>query len=644
MKGLVNRRLPCLLLLCALILPILASCGTSNDVEPTGSILPDEYASPTVADDAGVNSHGEEAEQQDSDVSALPTSATPQPPSPVMAMTQEQQNSINMLNYLTVLVQEIQESKNSRLYLESAYSELINNTEPSILDDLTLDEYEKILTVIENYRMTAVQRTRLQYVYEQNRAAAIRAALPSPLSVLNVIHSDGPLKTIASLVYMAVDSLSSYSSQIEYLDLQYLQDGWVLDDEEAANLHDSRTSMFSYMVRVSRDLPAGVTLSEEAVNNFVEWKNKENVTSRIRWLESNQDTYRYFGEYWLVLADSYYENEDYDKCLNAMAAYEALDNSIFRRDIRFAQTIPYAIVAAREILDDAAYTKIAEHYVQLIVKNTNNSDWALRYFAAQTYADLYALTDERAYLQDAYDLAYDNVNELVPQQFALNSTYLADVVETVADKGADKADKETIKSYNKLLKETRKTELPPVYEPVRLNCELLSALADQMDIGQAQREDIDKILHPSGERLFLNVPLDDQFYFAADPAFDEDDVLVEYDDGTISDSKIIIPAQYIPNGASVSMTITGEGEAQEYTDWVLDAVDRQKSNVPADFMAVFKSSDAKHASFADGDIISISVQPPTEQDDMQAISIRFRVHKESGFMGISSTEFERILS
>ncbi len=633
-----RKNMVSVLLVCVLAVALLSSCGSAEDkdVGGTSTISEEDVQVVDVSLDTATEVNTEVP-------SAKAPTVTPTPvPTPEITMTQEQQNSINMLNYLTVLVQEIQESKNSRLYLESAYSELINNTEPSIVDELTLDEYEKILTVIENYRMTTVQRERLQYIYEQNSASAIRSALPNPLAVLGVAQSGNPLKAIVSLAYAAVDSVNSYNSYTQQLDLQYLQDGWTLDDKEAANLHDSRTSMFSYMVRVSRDLPTGITLSEEAVNDFVEWKNKDNVTSRIRWLESNQATYRFFGEYWLVLADSYFENENYEKCLDAIASYEALDNSIFRRDIRFAQTLPYAIVAAQETIDGDAYVEIADHFARLIVENTNNSDWSLRYFAAQTYADLYAVTSDRAYLQSAYDLAYDNVNELVPKQHELNSTYLADVVEATADKGADKEEKETIRAYNKLLKETRKIELPPVYEPLRLNCELLSALADQLDISQTQREDIDKILHPNGERLFLNVPLDEQSYFAVDSSFNMNDVLAEYDSSKLSDSEITIPALYVPNGASVTMTVTGEGETQTYEDWSLDTVNRHKSDDPEAFTATFSSGDAKHASFADGDIITVSVLPPAGEEDVQAVRIQFEVHKESGFLGISSTELERI--
>lgn len=645
MKTMRYRNMLCLVQVCVLSICMLSSCGSSQNTDGKNTSSESEKAGTSISENpndasvsASVMTDVMPAQSSEESSFRAPSLA----PTPEVIMTQEQQNSINMLNYLTVLIQEIQESKNSRLYLESAYSELLNNTEPSIVDDLTLDEYEKILTIIEEYRMTAVQRERLQYIYEQNSASAIRSAMPNPLAVLNVAQARNPLKSIVSLTYTAVDSVNSYNSYTQQLDLQYLQDGWALEDKESANLHDSRTSMFSYMVRVSRNLPAGITLSEEAVNNFVAWKNKDNITSRIRWLESNQETYRFFGEYWLVLADSYYENEDYEKCLEAISEYEALDNSIFRKDIRFAQTLPCAIVAAQEALKDESYVELAAHFARLIVDNTDNSDWSLRYFAAQTYADLYGKTDDRAYLQCAYDLAYDNVNELVPKQHELNNTYLSEIVEATAGKGADKAEKETIKAYNKLLKEARKTELPPIYEPLRLNCELLYALADQLEVNQTQRADIDKILHPNGDRLFLNVPLDDQFRFAEDLAFDMSKVSVEYSDRKFKNSTITIPALYVPNGASVTMTISGADPVQTFADWTLDTVDRKKSDAPEDFIAIFSSTEAKHADFKDGDLVTITVMPPCGREDVQTLTIEFQVHRTSGFWGISSLEFERV--
>ena len=209
-------------------------------------------------------------------------------------LSNEQRNAIAMLNYITVLTQDINSSKNSRLYMEEAYSTLINNTYPNAVDSRTLNQMTGLLDTMENYRMINVKRDRLQYIYEQNQAQAIRAAIPNPLGLISTIHSFSPAKLIASIVYMAVDSYTSYTSYTAEADLQYLKDGWALDDEEAAVLHESRKGTFSYMVKMVNDygLPGDLTLTEGTVEEFVNWKNNNNVVGRIQFLEANKKTYQ----------------------------------------------------------------------------------------------------------------------------------------------------------------------------------------------------------------------------------------------------------------------------------------------------------------------------------------------------------------
>ena len=70
-------------------------------------------------------------------------------------LSEEQTNAIAMLNYITVLTQDVNASKNSRLYMEEAYSSLINNTYPSAVDSRTLSQLTSLLDVMEGYRMIA---------------------------------------------------------------------------------------------------------------------------------------------------------------------------------------------------------------------------------------------------------------------------------------------------------------------------------------------------------------------------------------------------------------------------------------------------------------------------------------------------------
>ena len=94
-------------------------------------------------------------------------------------LTNEQKNAIAMLNYITVLTREINASQHSRVYMEDAYSSLINNTAPDCVDERTLAQLNGLLDTMEAFRMSSVKRDRIQYIYEQNKAQAVKSAIPT---------------------------------------------------------------------------------------------------------------------------------------------------------------------------------------------------------------------------------------------------------------------------------------------------------------------------------------------------------------------------------------------------------------------------------------------------------------------------------
>lgn len=528
-------------------------------------------------------------------------------------LTIEQQNALAMLNYITVLTQEINASKNSRVYMEEAYSTLINNTYPNAVDSRTLNQMTGLLDTMENYRMINVKRDRLQYIYEQSQAQAIRAAIPNPLGLISTVHSFNPAKLVASIVYMAVDSYTSYTAYTAAAEQQFLKDGWALDDEEAKVLHESRKGTFSYMVKMVNDnnLPGDLTLTEDTVSEFVKYKNNKNLVSRLQFLESNKRTYQSYGGYWLALADSYYNNGDYQKCIDAVSTYEQMGTRIFRRDYELATVLPLAIAAADELYGIAQYAPYAAERVQAIIDNTNHDDWALRYFAAQTLVDLYANTRDKTYLQNAYKIVTDNVNYLVGEQQTLNENYKSKIQEEKVPKGADKEEKKQIENYNKMLKETRKTELPPVYEPLMLNCDLLFAIADELKIADAEQTRIDRMLHPNGDRLFLTETVDDQYWFNASNVVQKEEINIDFG-GTV----MIIPASYLTKDALITVTVTEAGKTVPVVlkDWKTDRVERVTEGDVSSFEAAYTSADAKKYSWVPDSQVKIEIRPKEGTD------------------------------
>lgn len=550
-------------------------------------------------------------------------------------LTNQQRNAINMLNYITVLTQEINDSKDSRIYLDNAYSSLINNINPNVVDINTENEINDILDSLEAYRMIDVKRERIKYLYERNEANIMREAIPSPLSVLSLAQSGNVLKSAVSAVYMSIDSVKNYNDSKDENELKYIQDDWELDDEEEENVHNSRKKAFSYMIDVVREnsLPEGYALNENAVSEFVKWKNEDNLTSKIQWFEDHKNTYEKFGTYWLELASDYYDNDEYKKCLNSVIEYEKILNGIFRKDYDYAKIAPKIIISSRQTMNDEDYIKTADKYIEIILKNTDDSDWVLRYFAAQTYLDLYGKTGEKKYLKNAYDIALNSVNVLIGEQQKRNETYMADVIKVKEPKDATKRQKKEVKNYNKLLKEQRKTELPPVDEPLYLNCELLFALAEKLDIPSDEKEKIDKILHQDNKSLFVAKTLDDKFWFNKyDKKIDINDVDISFDG-----KKITIPASYITDRFSIAVSIDGESET--FNDWKVDKVKRKGSECE-DFIVTLSSMKAKKYEYSVGDKIEIQIYPTKDSEDYY-YSIDFKAVKAKKLLVFSDINFER---
>ena len=531
-------------------------------------------------------------------------------------LSDTQRNSVNMLNYMTVLTQKINQSPNNQVFLEDAYSSLKNDLYPNAVDNKTQAQSTSLLDTINGYRMISVKRDRLEYIYEQNKAQALRQAIPNPMGLLSAVQSGSTLKAAASILYMAVDAKSSYDAASSQADLQFLKDGWELDDQAADELHNSTKNALNYMYNMVRDydLPGDYALNDESVEAFVSWTAKENLVSKISWLESNQKTYEQFGPYWLELVKDYYDAENYVQCLDALNHYEKVSTRIFRKDLDYAQVLPMAIISARETMSENQYVEFADKYCDLILTNTKkysdseDFDWSKRYFVAQIYLDLYAKTNNDAYLESAYNIAFENVNILADSQKGLNKTYLAEVKQAEKKKGATKREKKEIKEYNKAMKNERKIALPPVNESLYLNCDLLFALADKLDISQSEKDKIDSILHDNNKQMFLTKALDNRFWF--DHKHDmvkAKDIAMEF-----NGKKLVVPATCVTDRSSIIVSVKRGEKKHVIKDWKVKEVVRPKNSKVSDFEVTYESEKGSKYKYQDGDAITITIVPVSE--------------------------------
>ena len=527
----------------------------------------------------------------------------------------EQLNSFSMMYYLAITAEEIRTSRNNRLLLDDIYTSLLNDINPGAVDEITQDHLRNLRDIIKAYRNISVKRDRLQYIYNQDKAAAMRSAVPNPIAILSMANSLDWKRLAMSAVYAAVDSYNRYKTASENADKAFLMSGWELDDEEVATVQKNRDRAFDYMVAMVQkyQLDGMKTLNEKAIEKFAEICAIESIPERISRLRSEEKTYSLLGNYWLELADCYFQTDRYDKCLECVEKYNKLATGIFRKDNNYVQILPKAIVAAQNTYTGTKYITTTKEFADAIIKNTSTEDWSIRYFVAQVYMDLYTRTKAQPYLRSAYNIAYDNVTILLKGQRELNSIYIADVQEVKVEEPdyrylTEKEKKEKqqeyneekkrANTYNKAIKDARVTELPSLYEPLVLNCELLFALADKMNIKDSEKKEIDAILQTDTNGTFITQPINNAFSFFT-PTKKYSLVFSKED--------IAIPVVLLTAGTKVTVSVTENGNTQTFDDCVIQKVVRKGASIDS-FTAYYASKALKNHKWTADSKVSINIQ------------------------------------
>lgn len=529
---------------------------------------------------------------------------------PVIKMSEQQKNSVEMLFYLNMVSRKIESFQNNRIYLGEVYDSLLNDTNPATVDKKTQDHLQTILTIIKDYRQLELKRERLQYIYEQDKANSIKAAMPSPMAVLNIVQSSDWKKLVTSVLYTAASSYTNYESANDSLDKQFMLNGWELEDEETEHIHQNRTRAFNYMVDIVREykLSEDLALNEDFINSFVGAITNPNNNQKLQFLKSHKKIYMAFSPYWLELAKCYYELNDYQNSLACLANYETIGSGIFRYDNQYAEFLPMAIVAAQSVYanDKDQYVKIIEKYTDTL-NSPYQKRWELKYFAAQSYMDLYAKTNNTEYLKKAYEIAKDNVNSLVTEQETLNKTYLNDVQElTLSSSDTElltedekKSQQKELDKLNKSLKEKRKTELPELYEPLVINCELLFSLADELKIDNKEKKSINGIL----EGVFIVDSIAEEYSFNKKYSYS-----IEY-----SEDGLTIPANILTSSSKITAVVNTH--SKKITDFVIKDVDRTGTSALS-YKAHYESKELDSIDWKVGDKVTFTISNGNNHDNV----------------------------
>lgn len=251
-----KKRIVSIFLVVSMMLSVLAGCATTNPTaDPIGTS--ESIVTHATEESSTANTSESTTAPTETVVTESTTEVPTEPPTeqtePETAITVAQQNSINMLNYLAFIAEDIYTAKENRLILGDIYTALMNEINPGTIDEITQDHLRNLRAVIKRFLHIETKRERLQYLYNQEKAASMRNAIPDPLAVLSMANSLDWKRLVASVAFTVVDSYNNYKTASENAEQDFLLSGWELDDEETDTIQRNREYAFDYMVDIVQE-------------------------------------------------------------------------------------------------------------------------------------------------------------------------------------------------------------------------------------------------------------------------------------------------------------------------------------------------------------------------------------------------------
>ena len=548
----------------------------------------------------------------------------------------QEMNSAILLNHLVLCAYEAQTSCHDRLYLEKIFADTLDNINNDALDTETKAEIDQFKSALEPLRMPAEKREKLRLFYQNTQAHALRSVVDDPASLLSHWHKFGLSDLVNAGLYMPADSSESYAAVQSPVQLYYYQDHPSFDEDQMSVLAKARDGLMTYLASYvkAKELPAQFALSAATASDFANLLNSS-AQERVQFLSDNAETYSELPDYWALLAESCYETGDYKQCLNAIETYVQKQAHVYQTDRTYGHLIPLAVICLQETVN-IAVTRVRqiEPYIERLILNTTKEDWAERYFAAMAYTEITRASDnpwaKEKYLDNAYAILRSVTADLAAEQRDRNAAYLGDAIQLKAPSGASKAEKKEIRDLNILLKEDRKTGLPPVSEALMLSADFLKGLGEKMEIA---KEETDAILYPSQSPLFLNPYLES--------LYGNGNTQPEPPEITFDKKKITVPASAINYDYDLKVTVEHGSDIYIFDDWTVSNVKRVNAKDAGSFIAELTSENNSHMKYQEDMIVHVELIP-TALAPCETYSVKYKTVPTKIFFFFNSVKLERI--
>ncbi len=402
----------------------------------------------------------------------------------VLAFAQyNQEKDIQMLNYVGSLSERIKDSRKNPYELHLLRDEIMNDVDVLGIKPITKHLLEKYQKNIVEFTLLSRQEERMQFIIDNKKAEAINQSIPDPQALIGLALSNpNPYLLVANVGTMIARSISSYKSAMASAEMEELKMKWELEDKRYKVFEKQSLEAWAYRVDVTNESDISKSLNEKVIQNFFKITKDDKKGRLLEELENSETAALYTGAhyqpYYLALAEAYYSNGNWEKCVQAYKEYEKNPVRLFTIDHSAAKVLLKVIDAGTKYLPDEEKIAFIKDYNNKLIKESSKDEWELRYFAGLNYMNLVSLdvTNRKIHLKEAFKIFRSNIAELSSRQDSLLAKFILPIDKNIPNDLSDEK-KKIQKKLFKIEEKERKYKTLPLDKALLTNMEMAFAIA-----------------------------------------------------------------------------------------------------------------------------------------------------------------------
>ncbi|MBR0034126.1 MAG: hypothetical protein IJP54_00465, partial [Synergistaceae bacterium] len=326
-------------------------------------------------------------------VLALIISVAPPPQLVFSAEEYDPLHTISALNMAAVSINRIL-STQDRIVLDQEYTAVMNNLNLGNIrpDSDIMELYRRILDTISRKRLRSEESEFLQARYDSEMKGAISHAVSGAGAAIAV---NGGKSLLTGNVFGVLGGIADgvMSGYFIYQDNSSVRDGidrdlWRLKAEEISDMNEIQKQLLtsSWNLLNQYKLPDSARLVENAIKEFHQAAETQDVHQRLRMLRALEKDFRVYPPYWYYRAKAARESGDSEECRKCLNEFSGVWRPVLRQDPYMLEVCKFRI---HELLSgDRAATEIradVEKYADIAAEHTPRSDWADNLFLGTVY-------------------------------------------------------------------------------------------------------------------------------------------------------------------------------------------------------------------------------------------------------------------